>query len=1447
MKRKPPPRQMPPAAPGKPDDLSDLIDRIRQGTLPAMPAAPQAPAAPAAAPGLTDADVEQVFDALVLAGCRRGRTWLMQFMRQLEWRTTRGAYFSAQDLQLALPRLAAARRVRAVDGMGWDVAPQQRIEPLARLLRTLPRGLPWRAWANASATYAIPGQEPATPALRDADEMVAYARLVLYGDITLQRLQRLSQPPWGPRVSGRELGLALTSPLLPDLFDALPAEVRNALLQAVMEAWPPGSDVWLLLFPHVQAWADRAPAELAAPLRLTLADRCIHRGDLDKARQLLQGLADDPHTPVLHAAIAARQGRWQQAADGFEAALKVLGKASKLRRGLVPYRTLQWYLWSLLALPDPAAWTRARKLAVAESGSRTPQPQGWGLAAYAIAVRLGDERLLDHLFMPTPGGAGVRDSDDQANTLLLAAWLGCTPRGWTPALLKELVQGLVKSERPWKADLVRQACERLGLVPPPRLRDEGPPWAAQWLGAAPEAWRDALAAIQALGVPKGASSTAAAAQPTLIWRLQLDRHGRVRSVVPFEQAMGARGPLKPRELKLSALQRNKRLDPRDAAVARCIRVVPWSRRTLQLDRSAATQALVGHPRVELADAPGQTVDLVDSVPLLELRRQQGADGSEHFVFELIDPVLPPPEVDDDDDEADIDDEDDFAEVIDPDDLAGGRNDSDSLRIVRDGSDRARLLRITPAQRRVAELVSQRWTVPASAQAELDAALRVLAGHFQLHSDAAAGQDRPSESRLRAQLSPQGDTLQLRLVVRPFGDFGPEVAPGQGRERLLTVHQGLNLATRRALAQEAAHLAELQAALPFLGDNDGDNRWLLDDPEQALTVVERLPTLAGVVAVEWPKGQPVRVLTPQAQALSLQVGSGRDWLHLDGTLQLDEQRVLGLQQLLQLMAAGRGRFVALGDGEYLALTTQLRRQLDDLQTLVQPDGTRLKLPAVAASWLAELTQGVALQGDAAWARQQRLLDEAAALQPQPPATLQAELRPYQVEGYAWMVRLAHAGLGGCLADDMGLGKTVQTLALLLQRAALGPALVLAPTSVCANWCAEAARFAPSLQVLDYGSERAAALAGAGPGRVVVVSYALASQDIEALSAQRWATLVLDEAQALKNAATQRARSVAALDAGFRLALSGTPVENRLADLWSLMNLLNPGLLGSATRFAERWATPIERDRDEAARQRLRRLVSPFLLRRTKAQVLNDLPPRTEIVHRVEPSADERAFLEALRRRAVDQVARAGANGKHAAMQVLAELTRLRRAACDPRLVEPGLGLVGAKLREFELLATELVAGRHKALVFSQFTDFLDLLAERLRALGIGFQHLDGSTPAAARAERVAAFQRGDGELFLISLKAGGFGLNLTAADYVIIVDPWWNPAAEDQAMGRAHRIGQQRPVTVYRLVTAGSIEERIVALHRDKRSLADGILADQDDARALTTADLKLLLDDVSSA
>jgi SNF2 family DNA or RNA helicase len=362
-------------------------------------------------------------------------------------------------------------------------------------------------------------------------------------------------------------------------------------------------------------------------------------------------------------------------------------------------------------------------------------------------------------------------------------------------------------------------------------------------------------------------------------------------------------------------------------------------------------------------------------------------------------------------------------------------------------------------------------------------------------------------------------------------------------------------------------------------------------------------------------------------------------------------------------------------------------------------------------------------------------------------------------------------------------------------------------------------------------------------VIVVSYTLLQQAQQRFAARAWHTVIADEAQAIKNSAAKRSLAVFELEAGFRLALSGTPVENRLAELWSIMRFANPGLLGTLTRFTERFAAPIERDGDRDALQTLKRLIAPFVLRRTKAQVLPELPPRTELSLAVAQAPSEAAHYEALRRQAIEEAGRAlsSETSAQARINILAQLTRLRRAACDPRLVTPGIADAGAKVQAFAELATELVANGHKALVFSQFVDFLKLLREPLDAAGIAYQYLDGGTPAAERTRRIAAFQSGEGELFMISLKAGGFGLNLTAADYVLITDPWWNPAAEDQAMGRAHRIGQNRPVTVYRLVTRGTVEERIVALHQDKRALAESILAEGEATSLPSAEDLIALM------
>ncbi len=973
-------------------------------------------------------------------------------------------------------------------------------------------------------------------------------------------------------------------------------------------------------------------------------------------------------------------------------------------------------------------------------------------------------------------------------------------------------------------------------------------------------WEQALEALRALASAEPAAASEGGRR--LLWALTLEPDGAVATIEPLEQVRGARGWGKPRPVPLARVAEDDRIEPWDARIARAIRRDASHNRRYVLDRAAAAMALVGHPAVVLAHAPAQTLEVVEDAPALEAVHSAG-----RFVLRLYPPLREAPAM----------------EALLP---AAARQEAEALRqvtVLRDGPHRLKVLRFTPAQFDAARLIGDGLAIPEDGQAQLDSTLRALAGHFQVHADQAAG-SRPveAEARLRAEVAPIGGVagrgITMRLVVTPLGQLGPRLAPGAGRERLMAAVRGETLVTQRDLDAELASVAEVFAALPVLVTQSppgGEYTWTLDDPEDALTVLEALPGLPAVQAVEWPRGKEIRIVAADLPQLGVHIESRGAWYRLAGELRVAEGLVLELGKLIDWTGSHAGRFVPMGQGVYVALTRALRGQLRDLASVAEriPDGIRV--PQMATPWLDDVLAGAGIDPDAHFRQRIARLRAARDTPVTVPATLAAELRPYQEAGYRWAMTLAASGLGACLADDMGLGKTVQALAVLVARAGGGAALVIAPTSVCGNWAAEARRFAPTLNVHVYaegaGNARDTLLAQAGPHDLVIVSYTLLQQARQDFCARDWHTVVADEAQAFKNAITRRAQAMFDLRADFRMALSGTPVENRLAELWSVMRFCNPGLLGSLARFNEHFANPIERGGVREARQRLRRMIAPFVLRRTKAQVLDELPPRTELVIRVEPEAVEAAHYEALRRQAqtqaeaalarveaarkVTQGAPAGARARalaqaqqqsQARIHVLAQIMRLRRAACDPRLATPEIGSQlgegkegkeGAKLRAFVALASELAANGHKTLVFSQFVDFLQLLRQGLERSGLALQYLDGATPAAERTRRVAAFQAGEGDVFLISLKAGGFGLNLTAADYVIIADPWWNPAAEDQAMGRAHRIGQQRPVTVYRLISAGTIEERIVALHRDKRALADGLLEADDESAAGTGAPL----------
>jgi SNF2 family DNA or RNA helicase len=365
-----------------------------------------------------------------------------------------------------------------------------------------------------------------------------------------------------------------------------------------------------------------------------------------------------------------------------------------------------------------------------------------------------------------------------------------------------------------------------------------------------------------------------------------------------------------------------------------------------------------------------------------------------------------------------------------------------------------------------------------------------------------------------------------------------------------------------------------------------------------------------------------------------------------------------------------------------------------------------------------------------------------------------------------------------------------------------------------------------------------------GDIIVVTYDLMAREAEHFIQKKWATVILDEAQNIKNRSTRRSETAMQLQSDFKLIMTGTPLENHLGELWNLFQFANPGLLGSLDSFNERFAIPIEKYRDDNRRDQLRRLVQPFILRRRKDEVLKELPEKTEITLRVELSLEERAFYEALRRSAMEKLTSSGndVGGGEKHLRILAEIMRLRRAACHPNLVDANAGFVdSSKLRLFGDIVEELLDNGHKALVFSQFVTHLALLEAYLKKKKVKYQYLDGQTALPTRQKRIEAFQRGEGDLFLISLKAGGVGLNLTAADYVIHMDPWWNPAVEDQATDRAHRIGQEKPVTVYRLVAEDTIEEKILKLHEHKRDLADGLLSGADMSARLSADELLKLI------
>lgn len=829
----------------------------------------------------------------------------------------------------------------------------------------------------------------------------------------------------------------------------------------------------------------------------------------------------------------------------------------------------------------------------------------------------------------------------------------------------------------------------------------------------------------------------------------------------------------------------------------------------------AMTALVGHPLVFWEDSPSIRVDIVAGEPELIVKKLKQDRLSLEFSPKL-------------------------------------RSDSEII-LVKETPTRIKVITITTEHQRIAEILGEKncLSVPASASEKVLAAISGVSPIVTVHSDIGGGVESATEvianSQPHLHLLPAGAGLKAALLCRPFGERGSYYRPGKGGSTVIAEIDGERLQTTREMTLEKQLADEVMQSCSVLDRyDDQDGEWLVEEPEDCLTLLVELQELGEQVVVEWPEGEKLRISHQASMSdFNMRIKSQNDWFSASGELQLDENLVLDMENLLTLLEKTPSRFIPLGDGQFVALTQKFRQRLDELRSFGSKEGNALQFHPLTSMVLEDAISDMdSVKSDKHWKKQVKKLKEMKELEPKLPSTLQAELRDYQVEGFEWLARLAHWGVGACLADQMGLGKTLQALALILTHATKGATLIIAPTSVCMNWIDEAAKFAPTLNPVEFSSkDRQETLDELQPLDLFVCSYGMLQQEEVAkmLAEVEWQTIVLDEAQAIKNMNTKRSQAAMKLQAKFKLITTGTPIENHLGELWNLFRFINPGLLGSSDQFNQRFATPIERYQDKSKKKQLKKLIQPFILRRTKTQVLEELPSRTEITLHVDMSQAETAFYEALRQKAIAKLADsdAAAGTKH--LQVLAEIMKLRRACCNSRLVMSDSTLPSAKLELFGEVLQDLLENRHKALVFSQFVDHLHILRDYLEQNNIAYQYLDGSTPAKQRKVRVNKFQGGEGDVFLISLKAGGTGLNLTAADYVLHMDPWWNPAVEDQASDRAHRIGQKRPVTIYRLVTKGTIEEKIVELHHQKRDLADSLLEGTEMSGKISTdALLKLM-------
>jgi SNF2 family DNA or RNA helicase/tetratricopeptide (TPR) repeat protein len=1206
---------------------------------------------------------------------------------------------------------------------------------------------------------------------------------------------------------------------------------------------------------------ESIPPEERLPFYRLLAGILLWRGDLQEAKELIRKNPESFEASGMAGCIYFMLGDNDRALEIFERDLLQLKKMGGRRRIFFPDISGLFFILALLKTGDADSFSRIRGFV---DTVRTQQPGNMLLGAYEI--------LAHFLIAQESGSTDLPKNFSVLTSNSITVLFGALVRFWLSGRLPELDDGNEAS------DALKILCRR--------ARESGFQWIAmvfaELIGKAKQSsemidlaenicqqtemvsladaviledpWKRRLKALINISDEPELFAEKTLSNCRMIWLIGY-KDGEITIAAREQRINLSNGWSKGRPVALSRLFSGRNLDfmtDSDRRICKTLKRVQSNQKVLYRFNTRRTlPAMIGHPLLFLEESPETSVEFVRGEPELLVEQHEG-----QLRVKLLK------------------------------DLS-----EESVSVIRETPTRFKIIEVTKKHKEIARIVSRRGLqVPESHTKQVMAVVSNLSSFMTVHSaipvdmeaintmNGASDLIREVEANpgIHIQLIPLGAGFRLAMFIKPFGVKGPYLKPGMGAENIMAEVDGQRLQTRRNLNLEGQRAREVEEACPTLARLEQTGReWILQETSICLDVLLELREIRDKVVIEWPEGKRISIRQiASTDKLSLKVSQmkgagGLSWFTMNGSLTVDESLVLDMKKLVELARRNQGRFLPLGEGEFIALTDEFRRRLDDISYYVDLESKKaatdssLRIHPLAALALEDIVNNLdGLGDDRTWTNQLQLIREAQLLEPKVPSTLQAELRDYQIEGYKWLSRLAHWGGGACLADDMGLGKTLQALAIILEKAPAGPCLVVAPTSVCMNWLHEANRFAPTLRIHMLGIKNRKELVQSLKGfDVLVTSYTLLQQEARLFADMNWEVIVLDEAQAIKNMETKRSRAAMSLNGKFKLLTTGTPIENHLGELWNLFNFILPGLLGSLESFNRRFAVPIERFGDQLARRKLKKLIRPFILRRSKAQVLEELPPRTEIALQVEMNTEEFAFYEAVRRQALEnltvnrKIANTGFNkgsgmssvpvtknnAKGFTVRILAEIMKLRRACCNPKLVMPDSTIESSKLHLFEKVVDELIENRHKALVFSQFVGHLEIIRSLLDEKKIEYRYLDGSTPFKQRDREVEAFQAGNGDLFLISLKAGGLGLNLTAADYVIHMDPWWNPAVEDQASDRAHRIGQVHPVTIYRLITQNTIEEKIVKLHQEKRDLANSLLAETEISSKISVEELLNLI------